>query len=326
MKRISLEELLRPYAKESYEQQYQYIKKLIEQEKIKPVKSARGNGKKPALYCSYWVIEQKKDYSILEEELKYRLHPMISVDYYLSHLKNYERDREFVLKLDKYLRTRQEMLSYPESVNERSFEIWNREKFLSREQGKAILKRCGLNVQNLNVYGTAEPLAYYSYTRETPQNLLILENKDTFYSMRRHLLEEKGSIFGEDIGTLVYGAGKRIFRSFEDFGFCVEPYMVECGNRIYYFGDLDYEGIGIYENFAESFDGRWEIRPFVPAYDAMIRKACQSDGLPKTKEKQNRNLSSRFFSYFSDEQEKKMKAVLEREEYIPQEILNISDF
>lgn len=34
----------------------------------------------------------------------------------------------------------------PESLNERSFEIWYREKFLDREQGKKILKRCGLNV------------------------------------------------------------------------------------------------------------------------------------------------------------------------------------
>jgi len=326
MKRISLEELLRPYLEESYEQQYQYIKNLIEQEKIKPVKSSGGNGKKPALYCSYWVIEQKKDYSVLEEELKYRLHPMISVDYYLSHLKNYEKDREFVLKLDKYLRMEQKMLSYPESVNERSFEIWSREKFLVKEQGRTVLKRCGLDMGDFNVYGTAEPLAYYSHTRETPQNLLIIENKDTFYSMRRHLLEGKGSIFGEDIGTLVYGAGKRILRSFEDFDFCVEPYMAERKNKIYYFGDLDYEGIGIYENLAESVCGRWEIQPFVPAYDKMLRKADMAEGLPKTKEKQNRNISSRFFFYFSEGQKEKIKEILEREEYIPQEILNISDF
>lgn len=43
-------------------------------------------------------------------------------------------------------------------------------------------------------------------------------------------------------------------------------------NTIYYFGDLDYEGIGIYENLAEKFRSRWKILPFVPAYQAMLGK------------------------------------------------------
>lgn len=326
MKRISLEKLLKSHVRDSYEQQYHFVRKLLEQEKIKPVKASGTNGKRPALYRSYWVMEEKKDYSALEEELKYRLHPMISVDYYLSHLENYEKDREFVLLLDNYLRSNQDMLSYQESVNERSFEIWNREKFLAKEQGKRILKCCGLEINELNVYGTAEPLSYYSHTRETPQKLLILENKDTFYSMRRSLLEGRDRIFGEKIGTLIYGAGKRILKSFEDFDFCVEPYMAEDGNRIYYFGDLDYEGIGIYEKLAKAFCTRWEIFPFVQAYEKMLEKAGQAEDLPETREKQNRNISGDFFSYFAGSQVKKMKEILEKERYIPQEILNISDF
>ena len=326
MKRISLEELLKSHVQDSYEQQYEYIWKLLEKEKIKPVKSSGTNGKKPALYRTDWVVEEKKDYSMLEEELKYRLHPMISVDYYLSHLEQYEQDREWVLLLDTYLRDRREMLSYPESINERSFEIWNREKFLTKEQGNKILKRCGIETENLHIYKTAEPLAYYSHTRETPQNLLILENKDTFYSMRRHLLERNREILGQNIGTLIYGAGKRILKSFEDFDLCVEPYMTDSNNRIYYFGDLDYEGIGIYENLAKLFESRWEIRPFVPAYQAMLRKALTVSKLPDTKEKQNRNITEGFFSYFSGDEVEQMQQILQREEYIPQEILNLSDF
>lgn len=326
MKRISLEELLKSHIRNSYEQQYQFVINLLEQKKIKPVRSSGTNGKSPALYRSYWIIEAKKDYSALEEELKYRLHPMISVDYYLSHLENYEKDREFVLLLNHYLRNNLKMLSYQESVNERSFEIWNREKFLTKEQGKRILKCCNLNMEELNVYNTAEPLSYYSHTRLTPQSLLILENKDTFYSMRRHLLEGKSKIFGEEIGTLIYGAGKRILKSFEDFDFCVEPYMAEIENRILYFGDLDYEGIGIYEKLANSYRSRWKILPFVQAYEKMLEKAEQTAGLPETKEKQNRNISEHFFSYFSIEKEKQMKEILEKEKYIPQEILNIADF
>ena len=325
MKRITLDELLRFCAEDPYEQQYRYIISLLEQEKIKPVKASGKNGKKPALYNSYWIVEQEKDYSDLEDELKYRLHAMISVDYYLSHLKEYEQDRQWVLLLDQYLRDGQELLSCPESVNERSFEIWNREKFLAKEQGMRILKCCGLEAYFLNIYGTAEPLPYYSHTRTTPQNLLILENKDTFYSMRRHLLAGKDRILGVEISTLIYGAGKRVLKSFEDFRFCAEPYMTDSGNTIYYFGDLDYEGIGIYENLAASFREQWEIHPFVPAYQLMLSKAGHVAKLPKTKEKQNRNIADRFFSYFSSTQIDQIKEILNREEYIPQEILNISD-
>lgn len=343
MKRISLEQLLkldgaRPHRRnqnqgssledtnETYAQQYCRILELLDSGKIKPIKASGTNGKSPALYREYWLAEEKKDYEELREELKYQLVPLISVDYYLTHPEAYEQDREWVLQLNGYLKNRRELLKQKESINERSFEIWSREKFLSREQGKKILKRCGLELDFLNVYGTTEPLSYYSHTRAVPQKLLILENKDTFYSMRRHLLEGNETILGEQIGTLIYGAGKGIWKSFQDFELCVEPYMKAEGNQIYYFGDLDYEGIGIYESLAESSHGGVrEIKPFVPAYEAMLKKAAKAEKLPETKEWQNRNIKKLFFSYFREEQTSEMRRILEAGTYIPQEILNITD-
>ena len=88
-------------------------------------------------------------------------------------------------------------------------------------------------------------------------------------------------------------------------------------NTIYYFGDLDYEGIGIYENLAEKFRSRWKIIPFVPAYQAMLGKAEQITELPETKEHQNRNISTQFFSCFDEIMVKKMEAVLDKDRYIP---------
>ncbi|XCP85149.1 Wadjet anti-phage system protein JetD domain-containing protein [Roseburia hominis] len=326
MKRVSLDQLL--YFKKDllYIEQYEYVMLLLKEGHIRPLKASGTNGKHPALYREYWLLEESKDYSVMEDELKYQITPQISVDYYLSHLEAYEQDRDWVLKLSEYLKDRSECLESPESVNERSFEIWGREKFLSKEQGRKILKRCGLTEGFLNIYKTVEPLAYYSHTREVPQNLLILENKDTFYSMRRHLLEGNDRILGVRIGTLIYGGGKRIRRSFEDFEFCIEPYMKADGNRIYYFGDMDYEGIGIYEGLAEVFAEKWKIEPFVPAYEALLRKAKKAGHLPETKEQQNRNIKNVFFLFFSEEQTQQMKKILECNEYVPQEILNISDF
>ncbi len=339
MKRVSLEALLRSRQFDTYEQEYQYIMALLTSGRIKPLKASGTNGKHPALYRKYWLMEQETDYSIFEEELKYRLHPLISIDYYLSHLKTYEQDRQWILMLSEYLKNSREKLYHTESVNERSFEIWSHEKFLSRGRGRRILKNCGLEEDFLNIYQTTEPLAYYSHTRRVPQNILILENKDTFYSMRRHMTGShmagglpqpgKSRILGVEMGTLIYGAGKGILRSFLDFDFCVEPYMKDGKNQIYYFGDLDYEGIGIYESLAKMASGRWEILPFTRVYEAMTGKAdrtCKIENLPDTKEQQNRNIREEFFSHFSMEMVSRMKDVLESGKYIPQEILNIGDF
>lgn len=339
MKRISFDDLVRNRRLPTYEQQYAYIMELLEAGRIKPLLASGKNGKKPSLYREYWLIEEKKDTQALEEELKFALVPAISIDYYLKHLEVYHEERPWVLMLNTYLRDEREKLRHGESVNERSFEIWNREKFLSREQGRRILKHCGLEPEALNMYETSEPMAYYSHTRKVPQNLLILENKDTFYSMRRQLLEQAaqpegaeklpggmGRLLGIEIGTLIYGAGKGILRSFQDFSLCVEPYMADGRNRIYYFGDLDYEGIGIYESLAKLCQGHQEIIPFQPAYQAMLKKAAGVKELPDTKEKQNRNIGHLFFDWFQEETVCRMKQILEEGKYIPQEILNISDF
>ncbi len=273
MKRITLAELLGRTKSQDYSEQYTEIMDLIARGRLRPVKASGINGKKPALYREYWVTEPQKDYSGLEEELKYRLVPLISVDYYLNHPETYEEERDYVLALNEYLRSSRELLEKSESVNERSFEIWGREKFLSRGPGRRVLKHCGIGEELLNMYGTAEPFAYYAHTRDVPQNILILENKDTFYSMRRALLNGKTAICGMETGTLIYGAGKRVIRSFQEFDLCAEPYMKQERNRMYYFGDLDYEGIGIYENLAGMFLPVKEIKPFLPAYEAMIEKA-----------------------------------------------------
>ena len=326
MRRTSLDNLLNTRKHLPYQEQYEYIRKLLEEGRIKPVKASKTNGKKPALYREYWILEEMKDYSSYIEEIKYTFSTMISVDYYLAHLDIYEEDRPWVLLLNEYLKNHQDVMLTPESVNERSFEIWNREKFLDRGPGRKILKRCGMEIESLNIYRTTEPLAYYTHTRTIPQNLLILENKDPFFSMRNYLLNGHTGIFNIEVGTLIYGAGKGIIRSFQDFDLCAEPYMKHPGNTIYYFGDLDYEGIGIYENLAEKFLDRWEIKPFVPAYKAMLEKAGSVTILPKTKEQQNRNISTRFFSCFDDSIVEKMKDILEKDRYIPQEILNIGDF
>lgn len=328
MKRICLNDIESQYKIQSYKELYDKVLSLIQHGELKPVKASGINGKKPALYNQYWIIEKQEDNSKYIEELSYLFVPMISTHYYLNHIQQYRKDRQWLLLLNQYLKTNRDELKIPKSMNERSFEIWHREKFLKEEQGKKILKRCSISLEELNLYETTEPLAYYVHTRETPQNMLIVENKDTFYSMRRHLMSGNIRILGKCIGTLIYGAGKGIFRSFQDFSLCAEPYMSEKTNDIYYFGDLDYEGIAIYESLVSLFNKECRIQPFAEGYLKMIEKAkgIGEDLLPPMKEGQNKNIGTYFWDFFVKDSAYEMQQILLNGRYIPQEILAIGDF
>ena len=68
-------------------------------------------------------------------------------------------------------------------------------------------------------------------------------------------MQETGNneILGKKFGTLIFGSGKKIIASFKDFRYTAERYLADGRNHFLYFGDMDYEGIGIFENLAEVF-------------------------------------------------------------------------
>lgn len=325
-KRKSLEELLGAKINAPYSEQYAYIMSLLESKKFKPVLAAGKNGKKPPLFAAYWEEEEQQDYSALLPELLYNMEPKIDISYYQQNLATYAAEREDVLQLNEFFRQHAALLATQVSYNERSFQIWAREKFLLKGAGRKILKHCGIELSDLNCYSTAEPFAYFSLTRAVPQKLLIIENKDTFFSLRRFLLAGNERLFGEKISTLIYGAGKRVISSFQEFATSAEPYMLDKANELLYFGDLDYEGIGIYENLAASFAPQGEIKPCRAAYLAMLAKSEEYKKLPVTKEEQNRQLKGSFFTYFTAQEAEAMQKILQQNLYIPQEILSLADF
>ncbi|MFA9465071.1 MAG: Wadjet anti-phage system protein JetD domain-containing protein [Velocimicrobium sp.] len=325
MKQITIEELQKQY-KEEYSEFSKQILAKIEKGIYKPVKASGTNGKKPALYNRYWVMEEKKDYSALLEELMFEMSPQIDITYYSSHLDKYAIDRQWVWMLNEFIIYQKHYLEEEVSLNERSFQIWKREKFLKQEGGKQILKRTGIRMEDLLIYETTEPLSYFSNSKETPQNILIIENKDTFYSMRKSLLNGHDRILGVRIGTLIYGAGNGIVRSFQDFNLCAEPYMKKKENQLLYFGDLDYEGILIYERLYHMFEQETRIAPFANGYLCMLQRAGDIEKLPDTKKGQKKNIEWIFLEHFSKEVQFRMSKILKLGKYIPQEVLCIQDF
>ena len=220
---------------------------------------------------------------------------------------------------------KKELLNKKISQKERSFQIWQEEKYL-QDKGITLLKKLNIDVEELNCYGTNEPLAYYSTSKEVPQNIIIIENMDTFYTIRKHIMDNDTEIFGEKIDTVIYGKGKGIQKSIKDFDLVVDSSISDTRNKILYLGDLDFEGIIIYEGLEDTIKDKYNIKPFTEGYKKIIDKALNNRyELPKTKEKQNKNISGSFLMHFNEEYKEKILNILKKGLYIPQEILTIGD-
>lgn len=309
-----------------YMELHRIICEDIDKGYIKAVKSSSLNGKNPALHGKYRIIKEIEDNSEFMDELIYRTWEGFDISYYKAHIGKYKEHRKYINMLNEFMLNHKDKLETLISMNERSFQIWGMEKFLQKGQGKTILKNLGVSCELLQYYDTSEPLAYYSISKEIPQKILIIENKDTYYTMRRFLIENGGKILGENISTIIYGGGKGICKSFKDFEISVESYVWDKSNEILYFGDLDYEGIIIYESLFQINDSKYCMYPFAAAYEKMMDKAEYSSlCLPTTKIGQNRNIGIEFMSKFSESSQLRMKFILEQNFYIPQEIINIRD-
>ena len=241
---------------DSYKILCDYIAEKSKTGEFVPIKNSGLNGKNPPLYNVYWQIEEEKESNEFDDELNFKLSPKLSMEYYKKRIEQYRKDRDAILKLSEFLKNDSDKLIRSESVNERSFEIWGDEKFIKggngnrgknknegRGQGKRILKNLGIKLSDINVYETPEPFVSYIFDRTVPQNVLIIENKDTFYTIRKYMQETgNNEILGKKFGTVIFGSGKKVVSSFRDFEFTAEKYLADSKNRFFYFGDMIMRG------------------------------------------------------------------------------------
>lgn len=154
------------------------------------------------------------------------------------------------------------------SVNERSLQLFGDEKFLASSEGKKLLNKHKLTYFHLKCYETPEPFLYYINNNSINNNVLIVENKDTWFTMKKILMENK-TILGENFKYLIYGQGRKIQKSF----FYIEELESKCifnVNKIYYFGDIDSSGIDIFYKLKNKYQ-KYFIRPFSLGYEFLIK-------------------------------------------------------
>lgn len=334
--RITDKELRERVGVPDYEEYYAVVMELVHSSIIAPVKSSGSNGMRPPLHKRYAIIKQECKYDELIPAIRL-LHHKLNIEGYLTDPEKYKNHRQWLSVLDYFLKNHAISSDIPLSINERSFQIFKKEKVLKEDRGLAAVLNFNPGLKEaLNCYPTPEPFFTYNIKpRETDGkhelsktmlelNILIIENKDTWYTLRDRMDPSCNCIRGIHFDSLIYGEGKKICRKLDSLTEFDKSYFKGTKTNYYYFGDLDYEGIGIVHDLIQT-NPMLQIELMTPLYIAML-EASNNIPLPVTKEKQNKKAVEWFVSLFDAEYQCIIKSILECGSYIPQEILNNEDF
>ncbi len=318
-KTIRLEQIRTLLGADTEEELYRQITDAQDRGILSPVKASGGSGNRQfPLYLKYRILSGEED-GELQREIAL-LHPALVKNGYLgANPKLYKKYREPLRKLDRYLFAGGG--SVPVSRKERSFAIFDEEKQLEDAAFCAFLRRAGLSEKELGFYETPE----YCFNdfipaRKENMTLLICENKDIWFNIRRRMYEDgAGEIFGTAIDGAVYGCGNRVSARG-----ALEQYLRFMGAgraRCLYWGDIDRAGLNIYLSLVKNNPDR-EIGLFVPAYVRMLEKA-EGRQLPDSGDR--RGLTGDYgpvLALFPEPLRERLQDCLERNKRIPQEIIS----
>lgn len=300
----------------------QTIELLVAKNILRPVKAWKLNGMNPPLYNGYQIISLRDELNpIIKQNLLTQYHPAMNTAYYLNHQADYEQDKIYLSALNCFLKENAQFTTLPAiTVNERSFQIFHDEKWLASKHGHNVLQRVGLTFKDLCCYPTYEPFFYYQrkIANTSEINVLIIENKDTFFSLKSLFQNGVYSWNNIPFTLLIYGEGRKIQKSFSFFWELNEYQQYK--PRFYYFGDLDPEGISIWHQLQKQ--EAVEFKPFVFFYNALFEKYAHI--APKVRKEQRflQQAVESFLTYFSTSQSKLMLNILKEGRYLPQEGLN----
>ena len=135
-----------------------------------------------------------------------------------------------------------------------------------------------------------------------------MENKDTFFSLKKCLSTRLRTIAGVPFNFLIYGEGRKIVTGFE-FYREVQGLQGEAPIKAYYFGDLDPEGIDIWGQLQENFP-EVQIEPFTYLYTELLRLYPDRPRAREKNQKLKPERLERFLSYFPPRAVAEIKSLL----------------
>jgi hypothetical protein len=274
----------------------------------------------PQVHAKYRVC--KADNSSLLHEMNYDYHISLNFDYYKNHIEVYEDDKERIAQLSDYLKSGKLKRTNEMSINERSLDIFGNEKYLASETGESLISRLRIDISSLNIYRTPEPFFYYFNPEIKSINALIVENKDTWYTIRQ-LIREGKPVIGKYFCAVIYGEGRKIQSSFKGIDYDDYRLFNNPGHIFYYIGDIDSYGIDILVKLMKEND-TYSVEPFLPAYQFLLANLDKKR--EKTDKEDRANLKKEdvenIFSDLTSDDVTTIYNVCSANYILPQEILN----
>lgn len=300
---------------------YEKISELVLDGIIEPVKSSGKNGNIIyPLYKKYRILVKEKDDSGVLYEIN-RLHPLLLKSGYLTvKPSEFQKNRVIIKSLNVYLFKNNDEIFI--SRKERSFEIFGREKVLDDNSVKTLLRKLQITKLDLKFYDTPE-YCFHDYipVRKDHMTLLICENKDIWFNIRRCMFEDGvRSIFGIALDGVVYGEGNKV----SDKTGALLEYVKFMGNpdvKFLYWGDIDREGFNIFRRTKEA-NYQLDISLFIPGYKKMIERARGIDIEYSPSSKKPMVKFNDLIADFSMEDQIFLNDIFDNNKLIPQEIVS----
>ena len=302
-----LEQLCRPFAR-TYDEFAQVISQLEEDQILTPIKARGRSSRNPYLAYQYRIQKHLLTENYHKEILRARnqFHHLINLDSYFQADPTVWKDElTYLKKIDHYLKTN-ELPKEQVPAPERSFELVGDEKWIVERGGKELLERINL-YEHLQIVPVSEPLMFAINPvklQDRHHYHLIVENKTTYQALLPVITESA-------FATLIYGRGKAVIKSIEQFPI---QYPIKADHCFYYFGDLDREGILIWD----LLNKKQQSNLALPFYEACLQtKAVEG----KQNHRHHEEAEQHFLAQFTPERSQQIKMLLSKGYYYPQETL-----
>lgn len=320
-KRFRYEDILNLYPDMNYRQLFDILEELCELKQIAPIKKSGKTSFYPAVFREYKKLPPSVDYSCYIDEIA-ALNPRLNISRYLEKPGEFKELRDGICKLSEMLWKDDPRLQQKMSVKEKSFAIWGDEKYLESKSGSRILAFNQFDQVSLNYYYAPEPF-FCRVFDQIAGDVIVIENKDTWYSIGEALKNSKNKRFlGVKAGLLVYGEGNKVTGEA-----ALQTFVTEYGfekRKILYAGDIDIAGILMFYG-AVTHNREIMIQPFMPLYNKMAKRAKNLQMQP-TDDNRGRDWNTGFLDLFEEQNQEVVRKVLDENRRIPQEILSFQDY
>lgn len=284
---------------------------------LSPIVNSKTNGNRRfPIYLKYHVVTTKENNDEAFEAIK-GLHPkLLRNKWLLSHPDEYLKN-QFVLEHLNDFMFCNHSTEYI-SRKERSFMLFDEEKLLDGNDIKSLLTHLEITKEDLRMYDTPE-YCFNDYIPDRKEKLILLicENKDIWFNIRRLMFEEdKFSFFDKPIDGVVYGGGNKVTSTN-----ALTEYVGFMKSKVsfLYWGDIDRAGLDIFVR-ARKANPQLHIDLFFPGYRKMLELA-NGRAIPDSEDA--RSIKTDFSEIYEmfDDCADELRFYIESYKRLPQEII-----